>query len=146
MYFKDSSWYSTASSALKFNLGPKGFLLRVSSQLDERKSGTSDEAAEAETLRRAAAAGIAGLRVLQQQQPPRVGAGGSAIGFAVVAADDAIVGLSVCRTSQPEILRFRLHFIQDRKINSDQLFLLDVFGLRPSWASAKSDWIRTSVR
>ena len=69
--------------------------------MDERKSGTSDEAAEAETLRRAAAAGIAGLRVLQQQ-PPRVGAGGSAIGFAVVAADDAIVGLSVCRTSQPE--------------------------------------------
>lgn len=61
-------------------------------QLDERKSGTSDEAAEAETLRRAAAAGTVGLgHALQQQQPPRVGAGGSAIGFAVAAADDAIV-------------------------------------------------------
>jgi len=60
-------------------------------QLDERKSGTSDEVAEAETPRRTAAAGTVGLgHGLQQQQPLRVGAGGSAIGFAVAAADDAI--------------------------------------------------------
>jgi hypothetical protein len=61
-------------------------------QLDEKKSGTSDDAAEAETLRRAAAAGTVGLgHALKQPPPPRVGAGGSAIGFAVAAADDAIV-------------------------------------------------------
>jgi hypothetical protein len=59
--------------------------------LDERKSGTSDEAAEAETLSRGAATGL-GLAAQQQQPPPpRTGAVGRAIDFAVAAAEDAIV-------------------------------------------------------
>jgi hypothetical protein len=46
-----------------------------------RKSGTSDEAVEAETLSRGAATGL-GLAAQQQQPPPRTGTSGRAIDFA----------------------------------------------------------------
>jgi len=84
--------------------------------LDERKSGTSDEAAEAETLSRAAARGT-GL-VFQQQPPPRrrIGAGGRGIGLAVAAAADAIVATWDDASCLPPCLQF----IQDWKINSEQ--------------------------
>jgi len=82
--------------------------------LDERKSGTSDEAAE--TLSRGAARGT-GL-VFQQQPPPRrrSGAAGRGIGFAVAAAADAIVATWDDASCLPPCLQF----IQDWKINSEQ--------------------------
>jgi len=106
--------------------------------LDERKSGTSDEAAEAETLSRAAARGT-GL-VFQQQPPPRrrIGAGGRGIGLAVAAAADAIVA------RQPGMLRAFVpasslsrtgKLIQTSEFSSTRL-LLGRDGLRAShnWA------------